>query len=239
MPCPRRVEPAIPGASGNVLLLRDSPGTPRSWTLFQSKLSVAPAFQLTLGATMDVVVPSASHTNKITGRSPHVSPSFGSVEYTGSGISFLESSVGHPPEFPVAPTARDAPARNTRQTIRAASRCIFSLAVSLAPRRRCNGANGCSNRGARFAARALSGMAPAFANDEAPRLAGRRRAALHRGRRGARRASCRSRHHRSARFPRSVQRKNAFVPRPVLSLHPDGRHLRQHALLLLAGDPGP
>src|SRR5437879_7365914 len=79
------------------------------------------SFQVTLGAMIDLVRWLASHTRKKTGIRPRVSPSLGSVAYTGSGTIRVSSPLGRPAgDSPGAPVA-GAGGPESRQPISAAN----------------------------------------------------------------------------------------------------------------------
>src|SRR5256885_6715824 len=87
-----------------------------------------------------------------------------------------------------------------------------------------------------FALALAARVAPPFPEDEAAHPAACHRSRLHRGHRAPRRLAPRSRAHRPPRVPRPLQREEPPVLAAVLSAHAHRRHLRFHALLLLAGN---
>src|SRR5689334_19477751 len=95
------------------------------------------SFQVALGAKIETVLAFASHTRKKTGITPNVSPSFGSVAYTGSGTSLVARSVGHPTPTGASPAAAARP--ENRQAAMASARRRFIRPRPRSPSRRLYG----------------------------------------------------------------------------------------------------
>src|SRR5205085_4060486 len=180
------------------------------------------SFQVMLGAMIDSVLALSSQTRRKTGMKPKVSPSFGSVAYTGRGTTRVPRPLGHSAPAPAAAAGRRQPA-NRRARAPLIERGLRWESDD-APRRRHHSC---------FVV-ARSRMAAAVADDGAARARPPHRTRIHRRDRRTRRAAARPCLDRLAGTARSVQREDAALPAPVLPVHRHRRDLRLDAILLLA-----
>src|SRR2546426_2048321 len=131
-----------------------------------------------LGAMIDSVLAFASQTRRKTGMNPKVSPSFGSVAYTGRGTTRVPSPPAHSAPAAAAAVGRRQPANRKARTQLIAPRSWWSAYAE---------------RGShhRFDVGARSRMAAAIPDDEAACPGARHRTRVRRRDRWRRRAAAR------------------------------------------------
>src|SRR5438067_605412 len=163
-----------------------------------------------LGAMIDWVLAFASQTRRKTGMNPSVSPSFGSVAYTGRGTTRVPRPPAHSAPAAAAAAGRRQPAnRSTRAPL-----------MSPGSRWSADAEPGFRHV---FEVGARSRMAAAIPDDEAARAGAGHRIRIRRPDRYRRRPADRPCPDRLAGSARPVQREDADVPAPVPPFH---RHRR-------------